>query len=218
MKLYQAEWCPFSHRVRAKLTELGIDYEAVNVPASAKKREELEEVAGTKAIPVLVDGERVISDSGEAISYLEEEYEADPDELKLHRRELSPTVYGTLPFGVEEAAERLREALGEADIEVLEELDLSQLLGTGGTYRVLLAVDREYARLAAEANPGAATLALLKIAVYEEDGLTRVDAIEPEKGAGQIRAPELNDRGLELRKRLIKTIKALERPASSKTR
>jgi glutaredoxin 3 len=218
MKLYQAEWCPFSHRVRAKLTELGIDYEVVNVSASARERRELEEIAGTKAIPVLVDGERIISDSGEAISYLEQKYEADPDELKLHRRELSPTVYGTLPFGVEETAERLREALREADIEVLEELDLSQLLGMGGTYRVLLAVDREFARLAAEANPGAATLALLKIAVYEEDGLTRVDAIEPEKGAGQIRAPELNDRGLELRKRFIKTIKSLERPASSKTR
>jgi glutaredoxin 3 len=215
MKLYQAEWCPFSHRVRAKLTELGIDYEVVNVSASARKREELEEIAGTKAIPVLVDGERVISDSGEAISYLEQKYEADPDELKLHRRELSPTVYGTLPFGVGEAAERLREALGEAGIEVLEELELSRLLGAGRTYKVLLAVDREFARLAAEANPGAATLALLKIAVYEEDGLTRVDAIEPEKGAGQIRAPELNDRGLELRKRLIKTIKALERPARS---
>ena len=214
MKLYQAEWCPFSHRVRAKLTELGIDYEVVNVSASAKNREELEEVAGTKAIPVLVDGGRVISDSGEAISYLEERYEADPRELTLHRRELSPTVYGTLPFGADEAAGRLREALQEADIEVLEELDLSPLLGRDGAYAVLLAVDREFVRLAAEANPGAATLALLKIAVYEEDGLTRVDAIEPEKGAGQIRDPKLNDRGLELRKRFIKTIKALERPSA----
>lgn len=214
MKLYQAEWCPFSHRVRAKLTELGIDYEVVNVPASAEKREELEDVAGTRAIPVLVDGERVIPDSGEAISYLEQKYQADPEELTRHRRELSPTVYGTLPFGVDEAARRLREALREAGIEVLEELDLSPLLGEGGAYKVLLAVDREFVRVAAEAHPGAATLALLKIAVYEEDGLTRVDAVEPEKGAGQIRAPKLNDRGLELRKRFIKTIKALERPRS----
>jgi glutathione S-transferase len=31
MRLYQAEWCPFSHHVRAKLTELGVDYELVNV-------------------------------------------------------------------------------------------------------------------------------------------------------------------------------------------
>ena len=211
MRLYQAEWCPFSHRVRAKLTELSIDYEAVNVSASAKKRAELEALAGTSAIPVLVDGERVITDSGEAISYLEQNYEADPEELKLHRRELSPTVYGMLPFGVDEATQRMRGALRDVGIEVLEELDLSPVVGGSGTYTVLLAAEPAFLRLAAEANPGAAALALLKIAVYEDDGLTRVDAMEPEKGAGQIRDPQLNDRGLELRKRFIKTIKDLER-------
>src|SRR3712207_4128731 len=191
MKLYQAEWCPFSHRVRAKLTELGIDYEIVNVPASTKKRDELEEVAGTRAIPVLVDGERVITDSGEAISYLEQNHEADPEELEVHRRELSPTVYGTLPLGVDEAVERLREELAGRDIEVLEDLDLTPYLG-GETHRVLIAVDRELLRLAAGANPGAAALALIKVSVYEQDGLTRVDAIEPEKAAGQIRDPAVN--------------------------
>ena len=209
IKLYQAEWCPFSHRIRAKLTELGIDYEAVNVSASAEKRTELKELTGNGAIPVLVDGEKVISDSAEMISYLEEKYDADPEELKLHRRELSPTVYGTLPFGLDEATGRLREALQEAGIEVLDELDLSPLLNGGGAYKVLLAVDREFLRLAAETNPGAATLALLKVAVYEEDGVTHVDAIEPEKGAGQIRSSEVNDRGLELRKRFIRAIKTL---------
>jgi uncharacterized protein (DUF302 family) len=158
-----------------------------------------------------VDGERLITDSGEAISYLEQNYEADLEERKLHRRELSPTVYGTLPFEVDEATRRLREALREGGIEVLEELDLSAFLGREGAYKVLLAVDQEFIRLAAEVNPGAAMLALLEIAVYEDDGLTRVDAIEPEKGVGQIRDPELNDRGLELRKRFITTIKALER-------
>ena len=211
MKLYQAEWCPFSHRVRAKLTELGIDYEIVNVSASTQKREELEEVAGTKSIPVLVDGERVITDSSEAISYLDQKAATDPEELKVHRRELSPTVYGTLPFSVSEAAERLREALEEVGIEVVEALDLSPFLEREAAYRVLIAVDREFFRLAAEANPGAAALALLKISIYDEHGLTRVDAIEPEKAAAQIRNSEVNDRGLELRKRFIKTIKTLER-------
>jgi len=213
MRLYQAEWCPFSHRVRAKLTELGIDYETINVPASTKKRDELEEVAGTRSIPVLVDGERVITDSGEAISYLERNYEADPEELEVHRRELSSTVYGTLPFGVDEAVERLREELAGAGIEVLEDLDLTPYLG-GEAHRVLIALDREFMRLAAEANPGAAALALLKISVHEVDGLTRVDAIEPEKEAAQIRDPAVNDRGLELRKRFIRTVKTLERSAS----
>lgn len=211
MKLYQAEWCPFSHRVRAKLTELSVNYEIVNVSASAKKRAELEELAGTKAIPVLVDGEKIITDSDEAISYLEQKYEVDPQELELHHRELSPTVYGTLPFGTEEAAEKLREALQEDGIEVLEELDLSSYMGREEPYRVLVAVDPQFMRLAAETNAGAATLALLNIAVYEEDGVTRVDAIEPEKLAGQIRDARVNDWGLELRKRFIRMIKALER-------
>ncbi len=62
-------------------------------------------------------------------------------------------------------------------------------------YRVLIAVDRELLELAAGVSPGAA--ALLKISIYEENGLTRVHAVEPEKAAGQIRDPQVNDRGLE---------------------
>ena len=211
VKLYQAEWCPFSHRIRAKLTEFGVDYEAVNVSASAEKRTELKEITGNSTIPVLVDGEKVFSDSSEILSYLEEKYEADPEELRLHQRELSPTIYGTLPLPIDEAVGQLREALQEADVEIIDELDLSSLLDGERTYKVLLAADRTFLQLAASANLDAATLALLKVAVYEEDGVTRVDAVEPEKAAAQVRNSEVNERGLELRKRYIRTIKALER-------
>ena len=69
------------------------------------------------------------------------------------------------------------------DIEIIDELDLSSLLDGERTYKVLLAADREFLRLAAGANLGAATLALLKVAVYEEEGVTKADAIEPEKAA-----------------------------------
>lgn len=210
IKLYQAEWCPFSHRVRAKLTELGVSYEAINVSASSEKREELKDITGASAIPVLVDGEKVISDSGEAVSYLKEKYDVNSEELRVHKRELSPTIYGTLPLAIDEAVARLREALQEEDIEVLDELDLAPSLEGEGAYKVLLAVDREFMQLAAEAHPGAATLALLKIAVHEEDGATRVDIIEPEKEVAQIRDSEVNERGLELRKRFIKMMKALK--------
>ena len=214
IRLYQAEWCPFSHRIRAKLTELGIDYEAVNVSASAEKRAELKEITGNSTIPVLAEGEKVFSDSSEILSYLREEYETGPEELELHQRELSPTIYGASPFAIDETLARLREALQEADVEIIDELDLSSLLDGERTYKVLLAVDKEFFQLAAGANLGAATLALLKVAVYEEDGVTRVDAVEPEKAAAQIRSSEVNERGLELRKRFIsfiRAIKALER-------
>lgn len=214
MKLYQAEWCPFCHRVRAKLTELGLGYEAVNVPVSGGKRSEVRGLTGGNAIPVLVDGGKVIADSGEIISYLEERYGADPEELGLHRRELSATVYAELPGTADEALGRLREALGREGVEVLEELDLSSLAGREGAYKVLLAADREFFRMAAQANPGAAALALLEVAVYEEGGRTRVDAVEPEKAAQQIRDPEVNERGLELRKLFIRAIKSLDRESA----
>jgi len=210
IKLYQAEWCPFSHRIRAKLTELGIDYEAVNVSASAEKRAELKEITGNSTIPVLADGEKVFSDSSEILSYLGEEYESGPEELKLHKRELSPTIYDTLPLGIDETVRRLREALQEAEVEIIVELDLSSLVDGERAYKVLRAADREFLQLAAGANLGAATLALLKVAVYEEDGETCVDAIEPEKAAAQIRNSEVNERGLELRKRFIKVTKDLK--------
>jgi glutaredoxin 3 len=210
IKLYQAEWCPFSHRIRAKLTELEIDYEAVNVSASAEERAELKEITGNSTIPVLADGEKVFSDSSEILSYLEEEYETDPEELKVHQRELSPTIYGALPFTIDETVGRLREALQQVGVEIIDELDLSCLLDGERAYKVLLAVDREFLQLAAGANLGAATLALLKVAVYEEDGITCIDAIEPEKAAAQIRNSKVNERGLELRKRFIRVTKDLK--------
>ena len=214
IKLYQAEWCPFSHRIRAKLTELGIDYEAVNVSASADKRAELKEITGNSTIPVLADGEKVFSDSREILSYLGEKYESGPEELKLHKRELSPTIYDTLPLGIDETVGRLREALQEAEVEIIDELDLSSLLDGERAYKVLLAADREFLQLAAGANLGAAMLALLKVAIYEEDGETRVDVIEPEKAVAQIRNSEVNERGLELRKRFIRVIKVLKRASA----
>ena len=160
---------------------------------------------------MLADGEKVFSDSSEILSYLEEEYETNPKELELHQRELSPTIYGASPFAVDETLARLREALQEIDVEIIDELDLSSFLDAERTYKVLLAADREFVQLAGGANLGAATLALLKVAVYEEDGVTRVDAVEPEKAAAQVRNSEVNERGLELRKRFIRVIKALER-------
>jgi mycoredoxin len=215
MRLYQAEWCPFSHRVRAKLTELGVEYEAVNVSASARERPELEALTGSASIPVLVDGETVISDSDEIIAHLQDHYRVAPMDTRLHRRELSPTVYGALSLSLDEATGRLRESLSEEGVEVLDELDLSPFLGGKTAYRVLLAVDREFFQRAFAASPGAAALAMLKVSVYEEDGLTRIDAIEPEKAAQQVRDSQTNDRGLALRKLLIQVVKSLERNEST---
>ena len=72
--LYQAEWCPYCVRVRAKLTELLLDYKTVNVPREKHLREEVQLVSGQRSIPVLVDGETVLDDDDTIIPYLEQHY------------------------------------------------------------------------------------------------------------------------------------------------
>jgi glutaredoxin 3 len=72
MEFYQAEWCPHSHRVRQRLTELGVDYMARQVPADPEQRDTLERASGTNEIPVLVldDGWPICGDD-QILEYLD---------------------------------------------------------------------------------------------------------------------------------------------------
>ena len=39
LELWQAEWCPYSHRVRLRLTELELDWVARTVPLDRAQRD-----------------------------------------------------------------------------------------------------------------------------------------------------------------------------------
>jgi glutathione S-transferase len=93
VELYQAEWCPHSHKIRQRLTELGIDVTLRQVPADPDRRDELERVAGTDEIPVLVghDGEARCGED-EIFDYLDEfDERPDVDEHRAKAREEVPT-------------------------------------------------------------------------------------------------------------------------------
>lgn len=76
LKLYQAEWCPYCARVRAKMGELGLTYIVANVPLAKAGRTELLEVSGQTGVPTLVTDEgRIIADDDDAIiEYLDDKY------------------------------------------------------------------------------------------------------------------------------------------------
>ena len=76
LKLYQAEWCWFCARVRAKMTDLQITYVNINVPRPKADRKDLIEVSGQAGIPTLVteDGQVIADDDDAIIAYLEENY------------------------------------------------------------------------------------------------------------------------------------------------
>ena len=85
MELHQAEWCPYSHKVRQRLTELGLDFTARQVPADPEHRTAMKEATGTNEIPVLVtdDGE-ILEGEDEIMPWLRR-FEERPD-AELHRR------------------------------------------------------------------------------------------------------------------------------------
>ncbi len=71
MKLYHTEWCPECEVVRQKLAEQGIAYENEIVPDVPPFRKSVYETSGQYYVPVLVDGETVLTETEEIVKYLE---------------------------------------------------------------------------------------------------------------------------------------------------
>jgi glutaredoxin len=87
IEVWQAEWCPHSHRVRQRLTELGVPFVARQVEAEPADRAALREATGQDEIPaVVLEDARVLSGPDEAIlARLDERYD-EPPEAAAHRR------------------------------------------------------------------------------------------------------------------------------------
>jgi glutaredoxin len=80
MTVYQAEWCPFSRRLRQRLTELGVEWLAVPVEAEPPDRDAMREATGTDIIPVVVleDGTVLGGDTEDIIAELDERIPEPP--------------------------------------------------------------------------------------------------------------------------------------------
>ena len=93
MELYQAELCPHSHRVRQRLTELGLDIVLRQVPADPDERTALETATGQREIPALVTDEHTTFCGDDAIlEYLNGAYSerGDADRHRAKAREEVP--------------------------------------------------------------------------------------------------------------------------------
>ncbi len=85
LELWQTEWCPASHRVRERLTELGVDYLTRQVPVDRDARFALREVTGADVIPALVleDGPALVGE--DAIGAYLDTHLAEPLGAEEHR-------------------------------------------------------------------------------------------------------------------------------------
>jgi glutathione S-transferase len=71
MKLYHTEWCPECEVVRQKLTDRNIVYDDEIVSDVRPFRKSVYEVSGQYYVPVLVDGETVLTETEEIMNYLD---------------------------------------------------------------------------------------------------------------------------------------------------
>ena len=85
LELWQTEWCPASRRVRARLTELGIDYVTRQVPVDKDERTLLRQRIGSDTIPALVLGDGTVAIGEETILGYLDERNTEPPGAEAHR-------------------------------------------------------------------------------------------------------------------------------------
>ena len=79
LELWQTEWCPASHRVRQRLTELDLSYVTRQVPVQREARTELRSLTGEAEIPVLIADGQIVRGEQAILSYLDEHFIEPPN-------------------------------------------------------------------------------------------------------------------------------------------
>lgn len=74
LTLYHVPWCPECAVVRDKLTALNVAYDDVLVPDFRPARQQVFEVSGQYYVPVLKDGETVLTETREIVAHLDKHY------------------------------------------------------------------------------------------------------------------------------------------------
>ncbi len=170
LTLYQVEWCAYCHRVRQVMTELGLTYLTVNVSADREKRAQLKAVSGQLGVPVLQDGDKVLSDSDEIVEYLRGAFPASADAEKHGALGAWRTAHA-LSVPPRAALARLRRLLEENGFTIVAQIKgpkISDLLPK--EYTLLEVAVPAAAVKSVEIDPLAPVAVLLPMAVMATSG------------------------------------------------
>ena len=75
LTFYHVRWCPDCSVVRDRLSELNLAYEDVVVPDFRPMRKQVYEVSGQYYVPVLKDGDTVLTETHDILAHLQAHYE-----------------------------------------------------------------------------------------------------------------------------------------------
>ena len=74
LTLYHVAWCPDCEVVRQKLADLRLEYEHIVVPDIRPMRKVVHEVSDQYYVPVLKDGDTVLTETDDILDYLAKTY------------------------------------------------------------------------------------------------------------------------------------------------
>ncbi len=75
LTLYHVQWCPDCAIVRDLLSELNVPYDDVVVPDFRPMRTQVHEVSGQYYVPVLKDGDTVLTETHDILAHLQTHYD-----------------------------------------------------------------------------------------------------------------------------------------------
>jgi glutathione S-transferase len=74
LTLYHVTWCAECEEVRQKLADLHVEFEHVVVPDVRRMRKVVQEVSGQYYVPVLKDGDVVLTETDDILNHLDKTY------------------------------------------------------------------------------------------------------------------------------------------------
>jgi len=74
LTLYHVDWCPDCEVVRDKLSELDVAYTGIIVPDVRPMRKQVHDVSGQYYVPVLTDGDLVLTETHDILAHLDTRY------------------------------------------------------------------------------------------------------------------------------------------------
>ena len=75
LTLYHVQWCPDCSMVRVRLSELNVPYDDIVVPDFRPMRKQVYEVSGQYYVPVLKDGDTVLTETHDILAHLQTHYD-----------------------------------------------------------------------------------------------------------------------------------------------
>jgi glutaredoxin len=210
LTLYQAEWCPYTHPIRQLMTELGLTYTTVNVPANREARTELRAVSGQEGIPVLVDGDKVLTDSDQILEHLRSTYPA-PEDARKHAAQGAWRAAGAVSLAPRATLVRLKEVLEEKGFKIVMQVrgpKISERLPK--EYVLLYVTTPDAAEATVGLDPLAPGAVLVPMAVLPApDGASVIAMADPVGQVWLFGNRELNKVQSAVKKRLFEVLDAL---------